>query len=72
MVELGEIMGRYVWTMNGQTYGQNEPLKVKKGERVELTMVNHTTMMHSMHLHLHLHGHHFQVVAGMMTAVDYV
>ncbi|MDK9720270.1 MAG: multicopper oxidase domain-containing protein [Rhodospirillales bacterium] len=70
VVELGQIMGKYLWTLNGQAYGQNEPLKVKKGERVELTMVNHTTMMHSMHLHLH--GHHFQVVAGMMTAVDYV
>lgn len=59
VLELGEIMGKYLWTLNGQAYGQNEPLKVKKGERIELTMVNHTTMMHPMHLH----GHHFQVVA---------
>ncbi|MBI5121438.1 MAG: multicopper oxidase domain-containing protein [Rhodospirillales bacterium] len=58
VLELGEIMGKYLWTLNGQAYGQNEPLKVKKGERVELTMVNHTMMMHPMHLH----GHHFQVV----------
>jgi FtsP/CotA-like multicopper oxidase with cupredoxin domain len=59
VVELGEVMGTYVWTMNGQTYGQNEPLKVKKGERVELTVINMSMMMHPMHLH----GHHFQVVA---------
>ncbi|CAA6603231.1 putative multicopper oxidase (Laccase-like) [Rhodospirillaceae bacterium LM-1] len=59
MVELGEIMGRYVWTMNGKTYGQDDPLKVKKGERIELTMLNHSMMAHPMHLH----GHHFQVVA---------
>ncbi|MBF0267098.1 MAG: multicopper oxidase family protein [Alphaproteobacteria bacterium] len=59
VLELGEIMGKYLWTLNGQAYGQNEPLKVKKGERIELTMVNRTMMMHPMHLH----GHHFQVVA---------
>jgi FtsP/CotA-like multicopper oxidase with cupredoxin domain len=59
VVELGEIMGSYVWTLNGQTYGKNDPLKVKKGERVELTILNHSMMMHPMHLH----GHHFQVVA---------
>lgn len=59
VLELGEIMGRYVWTLNGKTFGQNEPLHVKKGERVELSMVNRSMMMHPMHLH----GHHFQVVA---------
>ncbi|TAN49067.1 MAG: copper oxidase, partial [Rhodospirillales bacterium] len=59
VVELGQAMGQYVWTLNGQVHGMDAPLVVKAGERVELTMLNHSIMMHPMHLH----GHHFQVVA---------
>jgi FtsP/CotA-like multicopper oxidase with cupredoxin domain len=40
-------------------HGRHTPLAVKAGERVQLTFVNPTGMMHPMHLH----GHHFQVVA---------
>ncbi len=57
-VMLGEIPP-YIWTLNGQTHGKHLPLKVKAGERVHLTFVNPTGMMHPMHLH----GHHFQVVS---------
>ena len=34
-----------------------EPIKVRKGERVEIEMMNMSMMAHPMHLH----GHHFQV-----------
>lgn len=54
----GNMMG-YQWTLNGDSFGQHKPLTVKRGERVELTFMNHSDMMHPMHLH----GHAFQVVA---------
>lgn len=58
MVMLGEEPG-YRWTINGRAHGEHQPFDVRKGERVEMTFMNPTTMMHPMHLH----GHHFQVVA---------
>jgi FtsP/CotA-like multicopper oxidase with cupredoxin domain len=57
MVMLGEAPG-YRWTINGRIHGEHEPFTVRQGERVELTFMNPTSMMHPMHLH----GHHFQVV----------
>ena len=58
-VVLGGDMAAYRWTLDGQTYGKHRPLKVRTGERVELTVRNDSMMGHPMHLH----GHHFQVVA---------
>jgi FtsP/CotA-like multicopper oxidase with cupredoxin domain len=49
----------FTWALNGAVFGEHEPLMVRKGERVELTLQDRTTMAHPMHLH----GHHFQVVA---------
>jgi FtsP/CotA-like multicopper oxidase with cupredoxin domain len=49
----------YVWTLNGATFDERQPLTVRQGERVHLTFENPTSMMHPMHLH----GHHFQVIA---------
>jgi FtsP/CotA-like multicopper oxidase with cupredoxin domain len=57
MAMLGEGPG-YRWTINGQAHGEHQPFDVRQGERVEMTFMNPTTMMHPMHLH----GHHFQVV----------
>lgn len=57
-VMLGEEAG-YRWTINGRIHGEHQPFEVKQGERVEMTFMNPTMMMHPMHLH----GHHFQVVA---------
>jgi FtsP/CotA-like multicopper oxidase with cupredoxin domain len=54
----GSMMG-YKWTLNGAEFGKNTPLPVSEGQRVELTFMNHSDMMHPMHLH----GHHYQVVA---------
>ena len=58
MVMLGEEPG-YRWTINGRIHGEHQPFQVRQGERVEMTFMNPTSMMHPMHLH----GHHFQVVA---------
>jgi FtsP/CotA-like multicopper oxidase with cupredoxin domain len=55
---LGEGAG-YVWTLDGAVHGSDKPLAVRAGDHFELTLMNHTSMSHPMHLH----GHHFQVVA---------
>lgn len=57
MVMLGEDAG-YRWTINGAVHGEHRPFAVRQGDRVEMTFMNPTSMMHPMHLH----GHHFQVV----------
>ncbi len=57
-VALTGDMQAYIWTLNGKIYGQDTPLAVKQGERVEIIMPNETMMSHPMHLH----GHTFQVV----------
>lgn len=59
LVDLTGDMAAYVWTLNGRVYGQDRPLMVASGQRVELVMANRTMMSHPMHLH----GHTFQVVA---------
>ena len=58
-VALTGSMRGYVWGLDGRVYGQDRPLIVRQGERVELAMTNRTGMSHPMHLH----GHVFQVVA---------
>lgn len=58
-IDLTGSMAEYVWTLNGQAFGQNQPLPVRRGDRVEISMRNRTVMSHPMHLH----GHHFQIVA---------
>lgn len=58
-LELGGNMQDYSWTLNGQSWPEVTPLVVEKGQRVEITFVNTTSMSHPMHLH----GHVFQVTA---------
>jgi len=57
MMLLGEEPG-YRWTINGRVHGEHTPIDVRQNERVEITFMNPTSMMHPMHLH----GHHFQIV----------
>ncbi|MDQ7041332.1 MAG: multicopper oxidase family protein [Rhodothermus sp.] len=45
------------WTINGQAYPHADPLEIAQGERVRFRMVNHSMMLHPMHLH----GHFFRV-----------
>jgi FtsP/CotA-like multicopper oxidase with cupredoxin domain len=58
-VDLTGDMASFVWGINGKAYGEDTPLMVRQGERVELVMQNRTNMAHPMHLH----GHRFQVMA---------
>jgi len=55
---LGGDMARYVWTINGAAYPNNNSLDIKSGERVGIVFTNSTSMGHPMHLH----GHDFQIV----------
>ncbi len=52
LVHLTGNMAGYIWGMSG------EPIRVRKGERIEVDMMNMSMMAHPMHLH----GHHFQIV----------
>ncbi len=53
-------MAYNTFTINGRAFPDTEPLKVKKGERVRIRMINvGTSTIHPMHLH----GHQFKVVA---------
>lgn len=44
-------MSRYMWSIDGIKGSQADPLKLKYGERVRITLVNNTMMNHPMHLH---------------------
>ncbi|BDY13731.1 copper resistance system multicopper oxidase [Hydrogenimonas cancrithermarum] len=44
-------MERYIWSINGITYADAEPLKFHYGERLRITFINDTMMNHPMHLH---------------------
>jgi FtsP/CotA-like multicopper oxidase with cupredoxin domain len=59
LLELGGDMANYRWTINGQTWPEVTPAVVEKGQRVEITFKNTSSMAHPMHLH----GHVFQVTA---------
>ena len=45
-------MERFLWSIDGKAYSEApEPIEIKYGERVRLTLVNDTMMEHPMHLH---------------------
>ena len=44
-------MNRYMWSINGIKFADADPLQLKYGERVRITLVNDTMMSHPMHLH---------------------
>lgn len=44
-------MERFTWGLNGVPYSEAEPITLRQGERIRLTMVNDTMMNHPMHLH---------------------
>ena len=66
MLMLGGSMQPYLWTINGETWGNHTPITAKTGERVHLAFHNMSMMGHPMHLH----GHVFQVVAVNGRAID--
>jgi FtsP/CotA-like multicopper oxidase with cupredoxin domain len=59
-VVLSGSMTPYVWTINGQTYENTDPLTVKQGQATRLRIQNHSMMPHP----LHVHGHTFQIGAA--------
>ena len=50
-VRLTGIMERYMWTLNGQPFGHEDPIRVSYGDRIRIRFVNTTMMAHPMHLH---------------------
>lgn len=44
-------MSRYIWSIDGIPSGRAPPIEMSFGERVRITLVNHTMMNHPMHLH---------------------
>ncbi len=62
----GGMMGSDVWTINGRSYPDTQPLSVRPGERMRLKLFNMSMEDHPMHLH----GHTFQVVGIGGQAVD--
>ncbi|MEO0369229.1 MAG: multicopper oxidase domain-containing protein, partial [Pseudomonadota bacterium] len=44
-------MSRYMWSINGVKYADADPILMRYGERVRITLVNNTMMNHPMHLH---------------------
>jgi multicopper oxidase len=62
----GGMMGSSIWTINGKSYPDTDPLNVRLGERVRLKLFNMSMEDHPMHLH----GHTFQVVGAGGRAVD--
>lgn len=59
ILTLNGDMAKYIWTLDGKAWPETNPLVVEKGQRIEITLKNETTMIHPMHLH----GHVFQVTA---------
>jgi len=58
-ITLSGGMKPYAWALNGEYWPQVPPLMLRKGQRVEIDLFNHSMMAHP----LHLHGHAFQVIA---------
>lgn len=53
-------MTRYIWMIDGQVWPKADPLLIRRGDRVQIELVNETGMWHPMHLH----GHFFRVLQG--------
>jgi multicopper oxidase len=56
-LRLSSSMMQYVWTINGRTYDDAEPLTIRQGQAGRFRIANLTMMPHP----LHLHGHTFQI-----------
>ncbi|MDD0977078.1 copper resistance system multicopper oxidase [Pseudomonas fontis] len=44
-------MERFAWSFNGIKFADAEPLRLRHGERLRITLVNDTMMAHPIHLH---------------------
>lgn len=50
MMEMDDMSSYDIFTINGKTYEDNEPLKVKKGDRVKLRFLNAGYIAHQIHI----------------------
>ena len=50
-VRLTGNMERYFWSINGNKFGEAQPIVFNYGERVRLHFINETMMNHPMHIH---------------------
>jgi hypothetical protein len=53
-------MNRYIWSFDGKTIAEQPYVMIKKGEVIELELINDTMMHHP----IHLHGHFFRLLMG--------
>ncbi len=53
-------MQRYLWSFNGKTLAEDSTIRVRRGEVLQMELVNDTMMHHP----LHLHGHFFRLLNG--------
>lgn len=53
-------MNRYIWGFNGKTIAQDPYIPIRKGEIIELELINDSMMHHP----IHLHGHFFRLLMG--------
>jgi FtsP/CotA-like multicopper oxidase with cupredoxin domain len=44
-------MERFIWGFDGKKFSEAEPIRLRLGERVRLTLINDTMMDHPIHLH---------------------
>ena len=44
-------MEKFAWSFDGQKFADAEPLRLRYGERMRITLVNDTMMSHPIHLH---------------------
>ena len=44
-------MERFIWGFDGKKLSESEPIRLRFGERVRVTFINHTMMEHPLHLH---------------------
>jgi FtsP/CotA-like multicopper oxidase with cupredoxin domain len=60
-LHLNEMMvnGEEIYTINGKSWPKTDPIFVKKGDRIKITLINDGDSDHPMHLH----GHTFQVLS---------
>jgi CopA family copper-resistance protein len=60
-IHLTGNMERYMWSFDGEKFSEvKEPIPMRTGERVRVTLVNDTMMGHP----IHIHGHFFELVTG--------
>jgi len=56
-------MNRYIWSFDGKTIAEQPYVLIKKGEIIELELINDSMMHHP----IHLHGHFFRLLMGQGT-----